>query len=491
MLLHPSHGGRVAVVDIGSNSIRLVVYDGLKRAAVPLYNEKVLCQLGRGLAATGRLNPEGVQLARLGLARFFALARNMGVSSLEVMATAAVRDASDGREFAREIEEAHGVSVDIISGEREAMLGALGISASIHKPGGIMGDLGGGSLELVRLEGDAQRERITLPVGPLRLIDECGGSRGKMARAIAGRLEQVSWLDGANPPSFYAIGGSFRAIARLHMDACNYPLRVLHEYRVSAPEFAGFAEALARLSPEKLAKMPGLPAKRAPAIPPAAMILSEVIARARPESIVFSASGIREGYLFEKLPAHIRLEDGLLSTCTEIATKSGRSTAYAEELLRWMSPLFGHERAEEERLRVAFCLISDLAHHLHPEYRADWAMQRVLQSSFTSLSHAERAALSLAMYHRYQYKLPKYEADVLALIGARARAWARLSGTCANLAYHLSGSIPGTLRDTALRREKGGVALDLRESAAALVGEAVRKRVGGVKEAFEEWVKYA
>ncbi len=156
----------VAVVDIGSNSLRLVVYDGVRRAARIMLNEKVLCGLGRGLSETGRLNQEGVEQARVNLQRFVSLARAIGVSRLDVLATAAVRDADDGREFAAEIERRFGVRVRILAGAEEGRYSALGVLSGIPDAQGFAGDLGGGSVELVPVAKGRAGAGATLPIGP-------------------------------------------------------------------------------------------------------------------------------------------------------------------------------------------------------------------------------------------------------------------------------------------------------------------------------------
>ncbi len=485
---HTQSTSRVGIIDIGSNSLRLVVYDSLKRASVPLYNEKVMCQLGKGLSSTGRLNPEGAQLARKAVRRFLAMARNMEANALHVMATAAVREAKDGKDFSRELEEEHGIHIDIISGDREAKLGAFGICSSVHEPHGVTGDLGGGSMELVKLKDNELLEHATLPIGPLRLVDETGGDRAKLRRTIKQAFEQVEWLKKTKMPEFYAIGGSFRAIARLHMHVTNYPLHILHQYTLPSADFAAFAAELASFPDARVAELPGISGKRVPSIVPAAMILEYMVSQIQPKNIVFSASGIREGYLYEKLPPYMRKQDGLLASCTDMVNRFRTYSHYAGELMVWMQPLLEDGESEaNRRLRLAFCLLSDIAHHIHPEYRAEFAMQRILQSSFTCLDHAERMQLALALYHRYQFKM-KDDHPALALIGPKARAWAKLVGSAANLAYHLTGGVDGSLHFTTLKVEKKSVKLLITKGAEDLMGEAINKRINGVEEAYRKWV---
>lgn len=476
--------GRIGIIDIGSNSIRLVVYDQQKRAPVPIYNEKVMCALGKGLASSGVLNPAGVEMAKDALRRFIAMGRNMGIAALHVMATAAIRDASDGREFAQFLEETYKVNIDIISGDEEARLGAYAVCSSMYRPRGITADLGGGSLELVRVDDGKIGRHESLPLGSLRMIDETKGDRDKLRKLIDKRFADLRWLDDEKTPSVYAIGGSFRALAKMHMVANNHPLQILHEYTVDAKSFLTFVRDIATLPIEKLEKYPGSAKARAAALPGAAMVLDTILTRSRAEQVVFSASGIREGYLYAKLTTPQKSEDDLLSSCIEFASRNGRSTAYAHELFHWMEPLLPNEEERLHRLRLAFCMMSDIALHIHPEYRAQWAFQRIIYSAFTSITHRERVILALALYHRYQFKL-KDESPTLKLVTPADRAWAKLVGSAANLAYHLSGSIAGNLPKTALAIRGENVALQFTGNMSDIMGDAIQKRIDGVDEAYK------
>ena len=479
----PFNDGRIGIIDIGSNSIRLVIYDQQKRSPVAIYNEKSMCELGKGLASTGLLNPEGVEMAKLALKRFLALGRNMEISSLYVMATAAIRDAKDGASFSQYLEKTYDITIDTISGKKEAKLGAYGVCASMYKPQGITGDLGGGSLELVKVEDGQTLDHTSLLLGSLRMIDESKGDRDKLRKLIEKRFGELKWLDEKKVPAFYAIGGSFRALARMHMEATNYPLRILHEYKVDSKNFLNFVRGIAAMSYEKMEKLPGASSKRIPALPGAAIVLEHIIEHAKPEHIVFSASGIREGYLYEKLSPYIRGQDGLLSSCTEFAVKGGRSTAYANELFTWMYPLLTGENDRDRRLRLAFCLLSDIAQHIHPEYRAEWAYHRILYSSLAGLTHRERVKLSLALYHRYQFRF-KENWPSLSLIKDSDRAWAKLVGTAASLAYHLSGSNAGNLHKTSFIVEKDQLSLQLAGTMQDVLGDTIKRRLDSVREAY-------
>jgi len=479
--------GRVGIIDIGSNSIRLVVYDAHKRSPVPIYNEKVMCALGKGLATSGVLNPEGVELGKIALRRFIAMGHNMEIAALHVMATAAVRDAADGRDFTRWIEKTHKVKVDIISGEEEARLGASAICSTIYRPCGITADLGGGSLELVRVNDYNTLSHTSLSLGSLRMIDECKGDRDKLKKIIDKRFAEIDWLNAEETPNIYPIGGSFRALAKIHMEANNYPLEILHEYTVDAKKFVVFLREIAVMPVEKLERLSNHAAKRAPALTGAAMVLDKLISESSAGQVVFSASGIREGYVYDHLPDHERGEDGLLSSCYEFAARGRRSPEYAFELFEWMQPLLKEETEQEKRLRLAFCLLSDIALHIHPEYRAEWAFQRIIYSAFTSIDHGQRVKLALALYHRYKFKL-KEDFSVLKLISAEDKKWAALLGASANLAYHLSGSIKGNLPKTAITIKDRNVVLQLLGNMTDIMGEAVQKRTDGLNETYRAYI---
>lgn len=217
------------------------------------------------------------------------------------------------------------------------------------------------------------------------------------------------------------------------------------------------------------------------------MVIERIIETTDPKRIVFSASGIREGYLYEKLSPYIRAQDGLIASCTEFASHGGRSTAYSNELYTWMYPLVAQETESERRLRLAFCLLSDIALHIHPEYRAEWAFHRILFSALTGLSHRERVRLALTMYHRYQFKL-KENWPALSLLSNSDRTWAKLVGTTANLAYHLTGGIAGSLHRTAFVLDGNKLSLQLTSTMQDVMGDAIRKRIDGVGEAYNDFI---
>ncbi len=477
-------GARTAVIDIGSNSIRLVVYRDGARAPLQLFNEKVLCGLGRGMAVTGRLNPDGVALALENLARFRALVQAMGVARLDVVATAAVRDADNGAEFVEQLRHL-GIDIRVLSGVDEARLSALGVLSGIPEADGLMGDLGGGSLELVDLDrghpdGMVPGAHVTLPLGPLRLMDTAGGNLRRGQAIVDGTLAEIDWLDRLQGRNFYAVGGAWRMLARHLMESRRYPLHIIHAFAVDAVEAVGFLQRYGKLIAKQDRRLATLPRKRLETLPWAALVLERLFARAMPHSLVFSAFGLREGVLFERLSAVSRRGDPLLTALSQIAA-GGRFHFSPDEIVRFLEPLTGAWPTPLRRLCLAACIASDLAWTEHPDYRAEQAYYRMLRLPVVGIDHPGRAFLALAMAARYGGEATAPLTEVArSLLSEEDRRRATVLGLSLRLAYTLTGGAPGILSQCRLSRLDPTLSLTLSKGFALAVGEAVPRRLEAI-----------
>src|ERR1700727_2108550 len=166
----------------------------MTRSLVSIFNEKALCGLGREVQSTGLLAPDAVAKALTSLLRFRALCKIMKVGRVHAIATAACRDATNGPDFIAKAERICGVPIEILSGPREAKLSALGVISGIHKPDGIVGDLGGGSLELIDVRGNRVHSGVTLPLGSLALQDLSHKSLKRAERIVRSELSGVAQL---------------------------------------------------------------------------------------------------------------------------------------------------------------------------------------------------------------------------------------------------------------------------------------------------------
>ncbi len=477
--------GRIAVIDIGSNSLRLVVYDGIGRAPFALLNEKALCALGRGLGRTGRLNPEGIVSALSHLQRFVALAEAVGVIRLDLIATAAVRDAADGADFVAEARRRCGHSVRILDGAAEGRLSALGVVAGIPAADGIVADLGGGSVELVPVRAGQAGIGATLPLGPLRLAEFSEDHR-RLRELVDGHIGSVPWLRQQRGRGLYLVGGAWRALARIHMEQMRYPLHIIQGYTVLRSDAEQVFRFLGTLSRKSLEKITSVSRKRAENVPLAAFVLARLAEAIEPERFVFSAYGLREGLVFDLLTEAERQEDPLLVACRGIAEARPRFGLSGDELFAWMSPLFPDESPSRRRLRLASALLGDTAWNSHPDYRAEEAFQHCLHMPVAGIDHSERVFVATALHARYGGAADaEIKAQTRRLLGDAEHAAARAIGLALRLGYTLSGGAPRLLTRTRLSLDERELVLSAPAGDPISSGETVQRRLDALGRALE------
>ena len=447
----------VSVVDIGSNSVRLVVYEGHSRSPTILFNEKVLCGLGKGIALTGKMDEQSVARALAALHRFRALSDQARAETMHVLATAAAREASNGPDFIREAETILGHPVRVLSGEEEARFSALGIISGFFDPDGIAGDLGGGSLELIDIKGKQIGQGITLPLGGLRLSEYAGGSMSKAHSFARKHVRTAKLLSQGEGRTFYAVGGTWRNIAKLHMEIGKYPLHMMQGYEVSLDEMLRFLEVVEQAGNSKEPAFQAVSKHRRALLPYGAVAMREVLTAMKPSVISFSAQGVREGYLYSLMNEEERGSDPLLVAATELAILRARSPEHARELADWtgrMMPFFGITETEEEsRYRQAACLLADISWRAHPDYRGLQALNVIAHTSFVGITHAGRAFIALANYYRYEGLNDDHATDPLAPIATPAYVErAKLLGGLLRVVYLFSASMPGVVSDLTFQR---------------------------------------
>jgi len=481
----------VAVVDIGSNSVRLIVYESARRAPEPVFNEKVLCGLGRSIASTGKLAVDGVSRALRALRRFRALMDQLEVTRVEVIATAAAREAENGPEFIAQAERVLGRKVTLLSGTMEAELAALGVVSGVYAADGFAGDLGGGSLELIDVRSGRLSDAVTMPLGGLRLIDASEGNLKKARDIVDAEFAKVDWLEKGRGRDFYAIGGAWRALARLHMTQTNYPLSVMHNYRISAEEALKFAALLDHQSQSSLAGIRDLSSARRETVPYGALVLERLIKQMKPRSVVVSVLGIREGLLYSLLSDEEREKDPLLEACAGLAKQRSRSLENAYELCAWTDILFRApgpvETPEQKRLRHAACLLSDIGWRAHPDYRGAQSLNLVAHGDFVGVDHPGRAFLALTAYYRNEGMVKDdLSQKLVELVDKDTLKRARILGAAFRAAHMVSGAMPGVLPNTPLSYEGNRLIWTLPEPYSNLEGERVERRFKALA-GFVDW----
>ncbi|MEM1074473.1 MAG: Ppx/GppA family phosphatase [Pseudomonadota bacterium] len=394
---------RVGVVDVGSNSVRLVVFDGAARSPAYFYNEKIMCALGAGLSQTGQLNPKGRARALNALKRFQHLAQGMGLPTLTVVATAAVRDADDGQDFCDAVQRETGLRIWVIDGEEEARLSAQGVLLGWPGSYGLVCDIGGSSMELAEISQGRVGRRVTSPLGPLKLREVTGGKKGRTAH-IKENMETLKEALGKQRDRLFLVGGSWRAIARIDMHRRGYPLHVLHEYRMTARSVSATTKFIANSNLEELRVACGISNARMSLVPLATEVLSRLIKSFKPKDIAISSYGIREGMLYEQMPQRLRDRDPLIEACRFAEAKDARMPGFGKALYGFIHPLFRSTTDARRRLIKAACLLHDVSWRAHPDYRAETCFDNATRANLGGLKHSERVFLGLALLHRYSNK---------------------------------------------------------------------------------------
>ena len=476
----PAH----AIIDIGSNTVRLVVYGGPPRAPVVLHNEKVTARLGRAVAETGRLGDKASRLALAALARYRALLDLKGVRHVQVVATAAVRDAVNGAEFLARVADL-GFQPRLLSGEEEAIASAMGVIGALPGAAGVVADLGGGSLELVDIAEGACSHGVSLPLGTLRLPPlRAGGIRG-FREHVAQSLGAAGW-SAPHGTVLYLVGGSFRSLARHVLVLAHGALDDPHGVALPAAAAATLARRLARRRPESLVPVPGLSATRLAALPDAAALLLALIDQLRPAEIVFSSWGLREGLLFAGLPAGTRSQDPLLAGVASFIEQEGASPAAAAMIAGWTAQVgsltppaqegdgaAGVPAGGSERLRLAAIMLALASARAEPNLRADLAAMWALRKRWIGVTPRERAMLAAALLANTGRLEP--DPAVQALAGAADLLQAQAWGLAVRLCRRFSDASAQSLSGSALRVEAGVLTLSVSRPYAALVNEGVER----------------
>ena len=483
---------RRAVIDIGSNSVRLVIYEGPPRAPIAVFNEKSLCGLGDREPETGALREGAMAEALRVLARFRAVLSNDQVDALHVFATAATREAPNGPAFLEAIRRI-GFAPRLITGEEEARYAAFGILSGAPEvlagPGGALsGDMGGGSLELARLQRNAEEgiaKTVSLPLGGLALSTRFAGDLKGAARFANAELDRAAWLSEGAPETFFVVGGAWRALGRLAIAQAGHPLAMLDHFAVDRARAISLCEFTERQG-ESLGGIPGVSKRRAPTLPHAAMVLRLTLERTDVARVAVSSCGVREGLLFEALDAEMRAADPLFELARHFAGRlspSGRLRRRA--IYRFLTPLFAGDDARRDRLRRAATTLTGIAGLFHPDTRANEAAVSVLNMPFISLDHPGRVALAAILYQRHTSSMADFPGHLhTELLDEDERDWTRRVGLALRFAADLEPVGRALLSEAMVRRVEDRLVLTLPREQDAYLGEAPERRFHKLAEAM-------
>lgn len=472
----------VAVIDIGSNSVRQVIYEGLTRSPSVLFNEKVLCGLGRGMVESGNLNESGVERAYAALKRFRALGEQLKVCKTHVIATAAARDADNGMEFIKNVERIAGCHVEVLTGAMEARYSAMGIQCGFHKPSGIVGDIGGGSLELVTVDKEIG-EGITLPLGGLKLSELSGGSMVDAKKIARAKLKEVSLNWPGIDRHFYAIGGTWRSLAKLHIANNDYPLPSVHDYKLPAAEMMDFCKTIMTGDLSGIKGVDAVSKNRRELLPIGAVVMRETLRALKAEQVVMSSLGLREGVVYSMISAEEQARDSLLVACRDLSTLRARHPEHCQELADWTEKAFAvlgiEETEDDRRYRTASCYLADIAWRAHPDFRAQQYIGIIANAGFVGITHEGRAYLAMANYHRYTGLGAKVTVPAIAAVASPSvQKKARVLAAMFRVLYLFSGTMPGVISQLSIcKDDTGRVIISIPNTISALCGERPDERI--------------
>ncbi|WP_225421044.1 Ppx/GppA family phosphatase [Sphingomonas parva] len=468
------HTEPVAIVDIGSNSVRLVVYSGSPRIPSIIFNEKVLAGLGASLAKTGRLGEEAQERALEAMRRFRLLIGQMDVKRTRVVATAAARDAENGDAFLDRI-RALGFDPEVISGEMEGILAGEGVLSGIPEAEGVIGDLGGGSLELAEVGGGKVGRSVSLPLGVLRIGEPNRKAEARVRATLREALEDTGLGARGRGRPFYMVGGSWRALARLDLIATNYPLAITHQYRMAPSRPEELRKMIRLLDKADPRSIPTLTASRIPTLPAAKLILSSVADELEPSELVVSSFGIREGLLYHQLTEEERKLDPLVEAARDAGRGLSRFGEHGDLLDRWIAPIFD-DPPERARLRLTACLLADVAWQAHPDFRAERGLEMALHGNWVGVDAPERVMIAQALWANFGGGRSLPDKAVAALCTEAELERAALWGLAMRLGQRLSGGLAAALERSRLGCADGTLTLCLRAGEEALYGETVDRR---------------
>lgn len=298
----------IGIIDIGSNTVRLVVFRSTVGGAFRLIDQaRWSARLGHRLTSDGRLDDEAVQSLIEMLSHFVSICRKYEASAIRCVATAAMRAARNRDEVLTKLHAATGIAIEILTGEQEARYGGIAVMRSLPVTDGYVVDIGGGSTEISLIRDRRIVQAVSYPVGCVNVLENHGADMAtgpvaaieRVHREVRRLLSASPWTSAYPGLPLIGLGGTVRAFAKVIQRSSDYPLPRLHGFEQSPESLEALLERLASMTTGERRKMPGLSKDRSDVIVPGLAILSGVMRHLRANKLVVSGNGIREGLLFE------------------------------------------------------------------------------------------------------------------------------------------------------------------------------------------------
>jgi len=467
---------RIGIIDIGSNSIRLVVFDGPKRSPLYLYNEKVFYRLGQksvgGQNFTDKILAEVTNIVD----RFVTISRNMKAVKIIAFGTSALREANNSTDLIRLVLDRTGINVEIISGETEAEYAAKGILLGFPNSFGVICDLGGNSVEFgTILEGKVINCKTAL-LGPLALnkLFRINKDAKNHMKTIIGSLNIIQQNDLRK--KLFLIGGSWRAIAKFHMELTGYPLKIIQGYKIKAKELKKTLSLISSEVGKKRLLMTNIPNERLELLPHSANLLEIILETYRFDTVIFSSFGVREGIIFDQLSEKERNRDPLLEAAKYFERKDSRFPKLSRSVFNWIAPFHKTFNKKNKRLIFAACKLHDISWIAHPDYKMEMCLELITRSNISGITHKDRMFLAAILLFRHKIKSEVIqELDLFNLVSKRKRGIAMVIGKSLRLASTFFGE-KDLFKEIKISVKNDEVVLTIPEHLKSLNGEIVERR---------------
>jgi exopolyphosphatase / guanosine-5'-triphosphate,3'-diphosphate pyrophosphatase len=465
-----------AIIDIGSNTVRLVIFDGSPRAPRVVLNEKVNARLGKGVVETGALAPKAEQTALAALKRYALLLQARQIRDVTTVATAAPRDAANGSAFLAAVAEL-GLKPRLLSGEAEALSAASGVIGAFPDAKGVVADLGGGSLELVHVADQTGDHGTSLPYGSLRLPQLLGEGPAAFSRALRKSITASGFACVAGE-TLYLVGGSHRALARYAMQAESWPLDDPHGFALTRETAKLLCQSLG--SGKAPVPVPGLSTSRTASLPFTAALLLELIRAIDPAKIVFSSWGLREGLNYARLGDAARGQNPLIAGVADFAYAHGVGLALATIVAGWTANASRIGADNQEDLRLASTILALAVQQAEPNLRADIAISWALRKRWIGISAEGRAMMAACALAQCGASVNRPELNALARPALLEQAI--LWGTAIRLSRRLGGGAAEPLSRSSLEIDGQSLILTIHSDRAGLINDAVRRELRNLAE---------
>jgi len=445
----------VGLIDIGSNTVRLCIYKGNMRNPDVLYNKKFFCGLGEYRPGTKEITKESEKKCVNSIIFFNSILDEIKTNQNIAICTAAIRNASNRKQIVKQISKVFKGKVITLLGSEEAELAAKGVIAAIPNACGTMIDMGGGSIELASIDKNKLNKIKSFPLGILNFEQ-----KDKEVKNFIKELSTKHKLQ----KNFYLIGGTFRSIARCFIYFNEMPLNEIHQLKINKTHFKSLQSKISTLNYEQLSKVPKISIDRVKHLHIALKVIDQIFSNTQCETLIYPRYGIREGYIYSKLPKKLQNQDPTEISLNLIAKNRCRFLLFNQRSFNWIEKKylqFKNKKLSDDRLRVLklACQISDLGWEQGSKNRAQYALSSILNLPLIGIGYNEKILIGYLIYLRHCKEiLSKEDCDkkiekIISYLSEEERSFGYEFGSIIHFLYSWSKGSSAALKNLSLKTD--------------------------------------